>query len=248
VIFMFIFDIFSPVLTGVVLNQAESLETLVEKARSGDREAQGRIAERSSGRLRSWIQGRLGRRLGRWVSAEDLSQETFFQAFRDLPRLEWRGEEAFHGWLQAIAEHLIQGEVKRLRAKKRTMDREVSLQEEICVRGDRPVTLTLEDSLGARCSTPSKRMRREERFEKLEKALASLAPDYREVILLVNLRSVPMKEAAARMGRSLEAASMLHLRAIRKLREAFGNADSTDSFYLPDDRTLDPGKEESRGE
>lgn len=216
------------------------VEKLVEKAGAGDREAQDLLVERFGDRLRSWIWSRLGRRLGRVVDAEDLSQEAFLHAFRVISRLQWRGEEAFLGWLRTIAEHVIQGEVKRLGAKKRAADQGISLQEEIG--GDDGRRVALEAFLQAQSITISGAMQREERFQRLKKALDSLAPDYRKVIQLVSVRGLSMKDAARRMGRSPDAVTMLHLRALRKLRAAYGEAD-TESLHLPHDLTLDPGKE-----
>jgi RNA polymerase sigma factor (sigma-70 family) len=85
-------------------------------------------------------------------------------------------------------------------------------------------------------------MRREERFERLEKALDSLPHDYRTVITLMKVRGLSLKDVARRMGRSPDAVTMLHLRVLRKLRAAYGEA-NTESLHLPHDRTLDPGKE-----
>jgi RNA polymerase sigma-70 factor (subfamily 1) len=216
------------------------VEKLVEDARAGDREARGLLAERFGDRLRSWIKARVGRRLGRAVNAEDLLQETFLQAFRVIPRLQWRGEEAFLGWLRTLAEHVIRDEVKRLGARKRAADRGISLQEEVGGEDGRPVGL--DAFLPAPSTTASRELQREERFERLEKALDSLPPDYRKVIQLVSVRGLSMKDAARRMGRSPDAVTMLHLRALRKLRAAYGETD-TESLNLPHDRALDPGKE-----
>ena len=85
-------------------------------------------------------------------------------------------------------------------------------------------------------------MQREERFERLEKALDSLAREYRKVIHLVSVRNLSMREAAERMARSPEAVSMLQPRALRKLRVVYGRADS-ERLHLPHDRSLEPGKE-----
>ena len=219
------------------------VEKLVEEARTGDRDAQGLLAERFSDRVRSWIVSRLGRRLGRAVNAEDLLQDTWIQAFQAIDRLEWRGEEDFLGWLRTIAEHVIQGEVKRLGAKKRAGDHGIRLQEEMGGDDDRPVTL--EAFLHVPSTTASKEMQREERFQRLERALDSLAPDYRKVIRLVSVKGLSIKDAARRMGRSPDAVTMLHLRALRKLRAAYG-VRGTESLRLPHDRTLDREKEKDK--
>jgi DNA-directed RNA polymerase specialized sigma24 family protein len=78
-------------------------------------------------------------------------------------------------------------------------------------------------------------MQRQERFDRLEAALDQLPPDYREVILLTQIRGFPIGDVATRMGRSRDAISMLLLRALRRLKLVFG---TTDSLRLPD-KSLD---------
>ena len=53
-------------------------------------------------------------------------------------------------------------------------------------------------------------------------AIAQLAPDYQEVIILRNLQRLPFDEVAHRMERSRPAAQMLWMRAIQKLQEVLG--------------------------
>jgi RNA polymerase sigma-70 factor (subfamily 1) len=221
------------------------VEELAALARAGDRDAQGILVERFGDRLRSWIRFRIGRRLGRVFGIDDLFQETCIRAFQLFGRLEWRGEEAFLGWLQSIAEHAIRDEVKRITAKRRTPEREVRLRERGTGSSGRPGSL--EGLLRSWGTTASKALRREERFDRLERALGSLSPEHRDVLLLAGVRGLPMKEVAERMGRSVEAVSSLHLRALRKLKAAYGKIDSTESIRLPPDRTLDRGEERRDG-
>ena len=61
-------------------------------------------------------------------------------------------------------------------------------------------------------------MRRERELQ-LAEAIARLAPDYREVIVLRNLERLPFEEVARRMDRSRAAVQMLWMRAIRKLHD-----------------------------
>lgn len=78
--------------------------------------------------------------------------------------------------------------------------------------------------------TPSKVMRRKERFDRLEEAFNNLSPDYREAMSLVRIQGLQISEAAARMNRTPQAVKHLLIRAIKKLREALGN---TESLSLP---------------
>jgi RNA polymerase sigma factor (sigma-70 family) len=74
-------------------------------------------------------------------------------------------------------------------------------------------------------------LRREERFERLEKSLQSLSPDHREVILLARIEGLQIAAIAERLGRSKSAVKSLLLRALKELKRSFGD---TESFHLPD--------------
>ncbi len=66
---------------------------------------------------------------------------------------------------------------------------------------------------------------------RLEEALARLPHDYRKVLELVRLEGFSVTEAAVRIGCSPNTTSQRLLRALRKIREVFGE---TESFRLPD--------------
>ena len=60
---------------------------LIEKARSGDREAFDELARPLTGRLLERIRLRMGRGLRETLEAEDVLQETLVRAFRSMPAL-----------------------------------------------------------------------------------------------------------------------------------------------------------------
>ncbi len=81
-------------------------------------------------------------------------------------------------------------------------------------------------------------MQREERFERLEKALDGLSRDHREVIHLCRIEGLPFQEAARRMNRSADAVKMLLSRALEELKGKFGD---TQSLHLPDRKLRSKG-------
>ena len=113
-------------------------------------------------------------------------------------------------WLGTIAENLILNASKKYaRQKNLRLDRDVAASE----------------------ISPSKALRREERFDRLESALKDLSEDYRTVILLSRIEGLSIKEIAPRMRRSESAVKNLLLRALKGLRSSFGD---TESLRLPD--------------
>ncbi len=200
----------------------------IQRARAGERSAFDKLFGHYQAYLEFLIQLELGSQLKKRLELEDLLQETLLQAFQSLPQFRGESQEAFRSWLGTVALNVIQAQARRLAAKKRDLDREVSLEEKAKGRGEKSGQLIA--SLEGGDTSPSQRLLREERFEKLKKALGMLSPDHQEVIRLVRLQGLPMKEAAQRMKRSLKATSVLLWRAMQSLKSVFGD---TESFSLP---------------
>ena len=81
-------------------------------------------------------------------------------------------------------------------------------------------------------------MRREERRDRLQQALADLSPDYREAIELVRIRGLQVKEAAKRMNRTPKAVMHILARGLKELKSAFGE---TESLSLPPEALQERG-------
>jgi len=193
---------------------------LIEKASAGDRTAFEELVSAHRPRLEALVRTRLGSQLERFVELDDVVQETLLRAFRSMAQYRPDGEDSFLRWLGGISNHVL------LEAAKRS-------------RRDVIVPLDVEPADGSQVSA-SRAARREERFARLEHALASLSPDHRQVILLARVDRLPMKEVASRMGRTPGAAAQLLWRALQNLKESFG---STDSFHLPPLSLRDPERE-----
>ncbi len=207
------------------LERTEPTFDLVQKAREGDAEAFGCLLERHRQRLESLVHIRLGPRLRARLEIDDIVQETSLGAFRSIGSFTWQGEESFFRWLSRIAENTIRNQIRRLDALKRA-------GEEAALDGSTPekTATTRQDIPDPNQVSPLRNLLRQERFERLEKALSSLSPAHREVIILARLECLPVREIAQRMSRTETAVPMLLLRALRELKVAFG---TTGSLGLP---------------
>ena len=190
-------------------NQKMTTQKLVEKAQAGDRAAFGELAERFRGGVGAWLRPQIGAHLRTKIELDDVLQDAFVWAFKSIHKLQWKGEEAFDRWLCSIAKHVLLKAVAR---------------------ENRQPVLRLEQEVTGSAPSPSRGLRRDERFNRLERALRNLSEDHRQVIRLARIEGVPVKEIAQRMGRSPDAVSQLLIRALRKLRESFGD---TESLSLP---------------
>lgn len=167
--------------------------TLIARARGGDATAMTRLVVRYRGPVYHFAR----RFLADAALAEDVLQETFLAAQASLGT--YRGDGTVKGWLLTIA-----------RAKAATLRRR---------RAGEPAQFdpidTLEQ-LGARAGwghplSPEDLASRLEQRSLLEQALASLAPDEREVLVLRDVEGLSGEETAAAAGISLAAMkSRLH--------------------------------------
>jgi RNA polymerase sigma-70 factor (ECF subfamily) len=204
-------------------------QELIARAREGDRDAFDALVTRASVLLEPFIASQLGETLARKVTAEDIRQEMLLGAWRcrgDFAGSDW---ESFLAWLRSIAQHAILDAAKSYRTQKRDPHREVPLATTSNSLANQP---RVPQASGC---TPSRHAARGERFERLRAALSKLSSEHRRVIVLARIEALPIKEVARRMGRSPDATSMLLLRALRKLREVFGD---TKSLGLPKDQRL----------
>jgi RNA polymerase sigma-70 factor (ECF subfamily) len=170
-------------------------------------------------RLRSAVIRLTGEHLRNEADPDDVLQEVFSRAFQSLAGFEWKGEESFYRWLRGIAENRI------LRAADRKRRARV-----LQLRSDVAASSTAAVS-------PSRALRREERFDRLQKALESLSPAHREVVLLARIEGLEVKEIARRLGKSVSAVQSLLFRALKELKRSFGD---TRSLHLPA-RSLEEG-------
>ena len=185
------------------------IQELIEKAQRGDRDTFRLLIAECREALETYARKRIGAHLRTEVEVDDVIQETYAQALTSIDRFQWAGEGSFLRWLRGIAEHAILNLARRQRSD--------------------PILFVEHDKPCAGPS-PSQSVRRGERLDRLQEALDSLPPDYREAVLLVRIEGVQIKEAAKRMKRTPKAVKHLLARALGHLKDAFGD---TESLNLP---------------
>ncbi len=201
------------------LESSSLIGLLVEKAQSGDRVAFDQLVSEPRGRLEALVSVSLGAALRGKVETEDVLQEAFLRAFRSIDNFKYENRTLLFRWLATITHRVIRDAARWHRV--------------------RPVS-PLNTDVAVFDVSPSKGIRRHERFERLQNALDSLSPDHRQVIILARLEGLPLKAVGERMGRSDDAVAQLLSRALRKLRTLFGD---TESLHLPD-RVLEDLKDD----
>lgn len=196
----------------------DSPRELVRKAQEGDRDAFGELARIYHARLTALVRSRMGQALQKILEPEDIVQETLGRALGSLKGFRWLDDASFLRWLGAIAENLI------LKAASK---------------GKRSSVLEIPPDHPASGTSASRRLQRDERFERLKEAISKLTPDQREVLHLARIEGLKAREIAERTGRSTDAVKQILLRGLKSLRRHFGE---TESFHSPD-RPLERGEE-----
>ena len=193
----------------VVMETQDSQNVLLRRAQQGDRKAFEALLYPCREELGKYVAARLGDYLRSRVESDDVWQETCVRAWESLARVRWTGKDTFVRWLKGIARHVILKQVHHHR---------------------HDGLIYVQENPGSDETSPSRALRRGERFDRLQEALDSLPQDYREAVVLVRIEGLQIKEAARRMNRTPKAVMHLLARALKKLKETFG---STDSFRLP---------------
>ena len=191
----------------------KGLESLLQRARSGDREATNELFETcrayvgflARSHVESWIQAK--------VDSSDLIQQTLMEAHQAFPGFNGQTEGEWIAWLKQILKHNATDFVRRFGAAKRRATLEVAISA-----GNDSTYFRAAPELSSGDETPSQIMSRREQEILLSEALAALPEDYQEVIVLRNLQRLPFDEIAERMGRSRPATQMLWMRALKKLQ------------------------------
>jgi len=189
-------------------------EGTIAAAVGGDRDALGGILATSYRELQLHLANKIGRPYQAVVSAEDVIQVTFLEAFLRIAQFQARSHTAFLAWLKRSAENNLRDAIRELDAAKRPSPRvqvHGSLQDESYV--------TLLATLTATGSTPSGSAAREEAKEAIERALAALPPVYAQVVRLYDLEGHPIADVATTMKKSPAAVHMIRARAHDRLRE-----------------------------
>ena len=188
----------------------ERVLQLLEQARNGDRDAfESLVSPVREGLLQS-IRLKIGTSLRESLDPEDVLQEVQLRALGSITKFKWQGDGSFEAWLKGIASNFILHS-----AKIRRQRREFRMVRE-------PPASDV---------SPTRRERRNERFERLKESVEGLPPDFRTALRLSRIEGLRISEIAERMGRSPSAVKNLLFKAMKKLQDSFGD---TESLGLPD--------------
>ncbi len=184
---------------------------LVERARAGDSAAGEEFYRRYHDEILFAVRARLGARLRGVLQSEDVLQSVALEALQALPRFEHGGPGSVRRWLQRIVLNKVRDLADHWSAQKRDL---------AALRGESALVL-------AENVAQAEPGYHDERFFKLERALAALPEDMRTILVLRRAEGLTSREAAERMGRSDDSARKLYSRALARLTTSMGHERGT---------------------
>jgi len=180
--------------------RVDSTFDLVERAKTGDREALDCLIARHLPPLRRWASGRLPRWTRDLMDTDDLVQETVFRAVKRIGAFEARHEGALQAYLRQSIVNRIRDEVRRIQRS--------------------PIPAALGDDERAPDASPLDLAIGAEAVDRYEAALSRLRPEEREAIVARVELDLSFQEVAQALGKpSADAARMAVSRALVRLAE-----------------------------
>ena len=181
---------------------------LVRRTMHGDTEAYGELVSR----YQSAVYAVAHYYAGRHGAAEDIAQDAFLAGYKNLPRLKDPGR--FAPWIKEIA---CRTAANWLRKHGKRLESETPLphRREIYIEDAR--------------EGPAKAFERNERMERVQRAIESLPEHYRLPVVLRYLQDLSYEEIAQFTSLSRDEVRGILYRAGRQLREALAEDDASDA-------------------
>ncbi len=192
---------------------------LLEQANRGDEHALTALLSQHGPAVRRVVARNIPKRWRSMLTADDVMQQTYIDAFLDLHRFKPDSGGSFPAWLTSLAKCNLADALKMLDAHKRgkghcrveSSDHHDSM-------------MALYELLAATQSTPSRHAARAEARAALARAIEQLPEDYGLTVRMYDLEGRPIDEIAAALKRSTGAVYMMRARAHRRLGVMLGSA------------------------
>lgn len=182
-------------------------KTLVARCRAGDQDAYRQLVQRYQRKVYGVAFGMLHNA----EDAMDVTQEAFIRVHRYLDR--FKGTSSFFTWLYRITVNLCIDHLRK-ESKAQTVDYDDAISH-----ADQEADLQRPWSLD---TNPANAMDRKELREVIEKALKSLSPNHRAVILMREVEGLSYKEMARAMKCSKGTIMSRLFHARRRMQAAIG--------------------------
>ena len=187
------------------MTHEDTTTVLVEKAKAGDKRAQGELLTRGRAWLRPYVHGLMRDNWSPYEDTEDVLSSTIRTSYEDLDSFEQRAPGGWRAWLRKVAFHKVTGKLRRGRAQKRAADRQVADGDEVVRAVPRGATPS-EEAIGHELET------------RLVQVLKGMPSASREAYVLNRLANFSLDEVAQMQGCTHAAARGRVDRALKALK------------------------------
>lgn len=201
--------------TGAAM-QADRIQALIEKARSGSPAAIGQLVEKARGFLLLTASRHLPGRLHHKVGASDIVQETALEVQQGFAGFNGSTEAELFGWMRQVLLHNVADAIRHYEG---TAKRDATRERAI----DHTAAVGTPDELRSRKRTPDESVMGHEDAALVAEILVELSPHYREVLHLRYWEQCSYIEIGLRMNRSPDAARKLWYRALDQFNTALAD-------------------------
>lgn len=184
----------------------------VEAAATGSRVALRQIIQALVPQVGLMVAARINLTPDRFHVIDELTQQALMALVAGIQRLKNRTTIGLKCFLSMIVAHKVADFLRQRRSASHenfTFDSTTETSTDDVVG----------EALMATDTTPGRAAERAEQIQRVMRELATLRPNYREIIVLAFFDQLPTGEIAERLGISRPAASMLLIRAVGALRE-----------------------------
>ena len=196
-----------------------------EKAASGDQEAIAQLLHVYGPLVRQALS--ISPLWQATVSADDVMQVTYLEAFLRFPQQKPFDAESVTAWLTRVAKNNLKDAIKELDRAKRP-----NLRRRVRTLPDEDSYFALAELVAATTgSAPTRCASKRENQELLEAAIQRLPSAYEQVVRMCDLAERPTRDVAEALGRSVAAVKMMRMRAHDRLGELLGTGSSFFSSY-----------------
>lgn len=161
---------------------------LIEKSKNGDAYAFSELAESYQKKILNFT----FRMLGNLEDAEDVTQEVFIKAFRNISKFD--GKSSFSTWLYKIASNAATDELRK--RKRRGTDKVISLYQED-EDGEYELTVSTDGD------EPYEKLQKKDAQKVLLDAIEKLGEEHKNVIIMRDVQNLTYDEIAKITGQSL---------------------------------------------
>lgn len=195
-------------------------ESLIPQAQPFEERELLRLLVNTADRMRQYISSKIPERLRSTLTEDDVLQDTWVCAFRDLPQMRPTGPQSAERWLTSLANHRL---LDAIRAEDR-LKRGGGLQI-INAGGLKSSFLNLFGMVTSQQQTPSSELRINEAVQWVRRNVNELEGELREAVWMRHVEGRSIADIADRLQKTKPAVHSLLFRGLHELRKKMGSAD-----------------------